>query len=135
VIPSTFLFVTHDTHSNLSQLSLSDPDSCPAFHRWRLLREFWIPVDFHRIVRSDFGLLRLQNFGPDRAEFEESLVIDRSDRASIRIYRRRMNGDLSVVKSISVSPLIESCQIETEIENLFNVRHPLIGSVFPVGEM
>jgi serine/threonine protein kinase len=40
------------------------------------------------------------------------------------------------VKSVSFSALIERCQIETEIENLLNLRHPLIapliGSVFPV---
>jgi hypothetical protein len=92
-----------------------------------------IPVYFHRIVRSDSGLFRLQNFAPDRSEFDESSVIDWSNRASTRIYRRRTNGDLSVVKSVSFSPLIEGCQIETEIQNLFNMRHPLIGSVVPIG--
>jgi hypothetical protein len=43
---------------------------------------------------------------------------------------------LTVVKAISLSGLIERCQIETEIENLLNLRHPMIASliscVFPV---
>jgi serine/threonine protein kinase len=47
-----------------------------------------------------------------------------------------MDGALTVVKSISLSPFIDRCQIETEVENLLNLRHqmitPLIGCVFPV---
>jgi serine/threonine protein kinase len=43
---------------------------------------------------------------------------------------------LTVVKAISLSGLIKQCQIEMEIENLLNLRHPmitpLIGSVLPV---
>jgi serine/threonine protein kinase len=78
----------------------------------------------------------LQHFGPDLAEFEESSVIGQSNRGSTRIYRRWTDGALVVVKSFSFSPLIERCQIKTEIENLFNLRHPLIaplvGSVLPV---
>jgi serine/threonine protein kinase len=40
------------------------------------------------------------------------------------------------VKTISLSGFIEQCQIETEIENLLNLRHPLIAPLisclFPV---
>jgi hypothetical protein len=39
------------------------------------------------------------------------------------------------VKSVSLSPLLERCQIEIEIESLFNLRYRLIdslvGFVFP----
>jgi serine/threonine protein kinase len=52
------------------------------------------------------------------------------------IYRRGIDGALTIVKAISLSGLIERCQIETEIENLLNLRHPmiahLIDCVFPV---
>jgi serine/threonine protein kinase len=47
-----------------------------------------------------------------------------------------VDGALAVVKSVSLPALIERCQIVTEIENLFNLRHPLIapliGFAFPV---
>jgi hypothetical protein len=46
VIPSTVMFVANDPHPDLSQLSLSDPDSCPMFDRWRHLRKSGITVDF-----------------------------------------------------------------------------------------
>jgi hypothetical protein len=136
VIPSVVLFVAQDVHSHLSQLSLSDRDSCPAFRRWLLLRESEIAVDFHRIVTSDSDLPQAQNIAPDLVEFEGSPVIVGSDGSPTRIYRRRMEGALAVVKSLAFSPWIERCQIETEIENVLNLRHPLIaplaGSVLPV---
>jgi hypothetical protein len=44
VIPSTVLFVASDAAPDLSQLSLSDPDSCPTFDRWRRLRKLGITV-------------------------------------------------------------------------------------------
>jgi hypothetical protein len=34
VIPSTVVLVAYDAHTDLSQLSLSDPDSLPVFDRW-----------------------------------------------------------------------------------------------------
>jgi serine/threonine protein kinase len=47
-----------------------------------------------------------------------------------------MDGALAVVKSVSPPALIECCQIAIEIENLFNLQHPLIapliGFVFPI---
>jgi hypothetical protein len=90
--------VAHDAHSNPSQRSLSDLDSCPAFHRWQLLRKSKITVDFHRIARSDSGLPRLQSFVWDVVELEESAIIGRSN----RIYRRRTDG-APVVEEIRFS--------------------------------
>jgi hypothetical protein len=46
VIPSTILFVAHNAHPNLSQLSLSNPDLSPGFERWYYLRLSGIAVDF-----------------------------------------------------------------------------------------
>jgi hypothetical protein len=47
-----------------------------------------------------------------------------------------MDGALAVAKSVSLPALIGRCQIAIEIENLLNLRHPLIapliGFVFPV---
>jgi serine/threonine protein kinase len=136
MIPSTVVFVACDAHPNLSQLSLSDPDSCPIFDRWRHLRTLGIAVDFQRIRKFASSLPHFKDFVLDLSEFEERSVIGRNDRVSSQIYQRRIDGAMTVVKAISVSGLIERCQIETKIENLLNLRHPmitpLIGCVFPV---
>jgi hypothetical protein len=121
-LPSTVSFVAHDAHPNPFHLSLSDPDSCPAFGRWRLLRKSGIVVDFHRI-RS--GLPRWDDSALDLV-FDEGPVVGRS----ARLYRRRADGALAVVKSVSLSALLGRCQIESEIENLLNLRHPLIAPLF-----
>jgi serine/threonine protein kinase len=130
------LFVAHDDHSNLSQLSLSNPDFSPAFDRWRRLRLLGVAVDFQRILRAASGLPRLENFALDLSVFDEGRALGRSDRGLTQIYRRRIDGALAVVKSVSLPALIGRCQIVTELENLFNLRHPLIarliGIVFPV---
>jgi hypothetical protein len=72
----------------------------------------------------------------DLSEFEERSVIGRNDRVSSQIYQRRIDGALTVVKTISLPGFIERCQIETEIVNLFNLRHPmiapLISCLFPL---
>jgi hypothetical protein len=70
------------------------------------LRAFGITVDFHHIVRSDFGLCNLRDSAIDVAAFEERLVIDRSDRCSTEISRRREDLALAVVKSVFLSPLL-----------------------------
>jgi serine/threonine protein kinase len=71
----------------------------------------------------------------DPSGFEEKVVISRNKRVSTQIYLRRIDGRLTVVKAISLSGSLERRQIETEIENLLNLRHPmiapLIGCVFP----
>jgi hypothetical protein len=99
------------------------------------LRASGIAVDFQRILRSDSGLCNLKDSAIDLAAFEEGLVIGRSDCVLTQTYLRRVDGALAVVKSVSLSPLLERRQIETEIENLLNLRHPLIaplvGFVFP----
>jgi hypothetical protein len=68
--------------------------------------------------------------------FEEQSVIRRNKGVSSQIYRRRINGRLTVVKAISLSGSIEQRQLETEMENLLNLRHLmialLIGCVLPV---
>jgi hypothetical protein len=136
VIPSTILFVAYDAHPNISKLSLSDPDFSPAFYRWRRIRRSGIAVDFQRILRADSGLCLLEDAALDLAAIDEGPALGRSGRGSTQIYRRRIDGALAVVKSVSLPAPIGRCQIATEIENLFNLRHPLIapliGIVFPV---
>jgi hypothetical protein len=117
VVPSIVLFVTHDAHSNLWQLSLADPDSCPAFDRW--LRESGIVVDFQRIVRSGSGLPAVQNSALDLSAFEESLLFGRSGRGSTQMYLHRTDPVLAVVKSYSDSLLIGRCQIGNLLNLLF----------------
>jgi serine/threonine protein kinase len=135
VFPSTILFVAHDAHPNISKLSLSDPDFAPAFDRWRRLRLSGIAVDFQRILRADSGLRLLEDAALDLAAFDEGPALGRSGRGSTQIYWRRIDGALVVVKSVSLPAPIGRCQIATEIENLLNLRHPLIaplvGFVFP----
>jgi serine/threonine protein kinase len=136
VIFSTILCVAHDAHPNLSRLSLSDPDFSPAFDRWRGLRRSGVAVDFRRILRAASGLGGLEESALDLAAFDEGPALGRSDRGWTQIYLPRMDGALAVVNSVSLSPRLERRQIATEIENLFNLRHPLIapliGFVLPV---
>jgi hypothetical protein len=126
VTPSTVVFVAYDADPDLSQLSLPDPDSCSMFNRWRRLRKSGITADFQRIPRFPSGLAYFKDFVFDTSRFEEGSVIGRNDRVSSQIYRRQINGALTVVKTIYLSGFIERCQIETEIENLLNLRHPMI---------
>jgi serine/threonine protein kinase len=126
VIPSTVLFVAGDAHEHPLSLSLSDPDSCPEFDSWRRLEKSRIKVDFRRILTSRSGFRHFERPVLDLSAFEEGSVIRRSDHVSTRIYRRRLDGALAVVKAISLSGQIPRCNIETEIENLLNLRHPAI---------
>jgi serine/threonine protein kinase len=75
----------------------------------------------------------LEALGLDLSGFEERSVIDR---VSSQIYLQRIDGALTVVKAISLSELIKRCQIEKTIDNLLNLRDPvittLIGCVFLV---
>jgi hypothetical protein len=137
-IPSTILSVTYNAHPYPFQLSISDKHSCPEFSRWRRLRERGVKIDFHRIQRfgpePDLGGLKTSLF--NISEFEAISVIGRSDRVLSEIYRHRNDGTLVVMKTISLSSFIHHCQVHTEIENLFNLRHPmiapLIGHMFSV---
>jgi hypothetical protein len=95
--------VADDTHPNLSELSLSDPDFSPAFDRWRGFRLSRIVIEFQRILRADSGLPRSEDFAFDLAAFDEGPTLGRSDRGSAQIYRRRIDGALAVVKSVSPS--------------------------------
>jgi hypothetical protein len=102
VIPSTVVFVAYDAHPDLCQLSLSDPDSCPMFYRWR---------------RLGFAscLPCFEDFVLDPSGFEEITVIGRNKGVSTQIYQRRIDGAMTVAKTISLSGSIERRQIETEI--------------------
>jgi serine/threonine protein kinase len=131
LLPSTLVFLAHDAHSDLSRLSLSDPDFCSVFDRWRRVRESGAAVDFRPILRQrpDHPCFKKSVF--DIAELEEESVLLEADQSSSRLYRRRGDGSLIVVKSISLSDSISKSQTESEIANLVSLRHPLIAS--PIG--
>jgi hypothetical protein len=117
-IPSAVLFVAHDAIGNPSRLSLCDEDSCPEFGRWRLLRQSGTAVDFRRIVR---GVARLPL---DLTAFEEGKVIGKAS----RLYRRPKDGMEIVAKAFDVSEF-EPGEVDLEIENLSNLRHPLMSQM------
>jgi hypothetical protein len=112
VIPSTVVFVAYHTHPDLSQLSLSNPDSCPMFVRWRRLRKSRIAVDFQRILRFGSYLLCLKDVVLDPFGFDEKAVIGRNKKVSSQICLRRIDGALTGAKAIALSGSIERCQIE-----------------------
>jgi hypothetical protein len=69
-------------------------------------------------------------------DLKKKAVIGRNKGVSSKIYRLRLDRALTVVKADSLTGSIERRQIDTEVENLLNLRHPmiapLIGCVFPV---
>jgi hypothetical protein len=79
-----------------------------------------ITVDFQRILGFASYHPSFKDFVLDLSGFETKLI----------------NEAMTVMKAIPLSGLIERRQIETEIENLLNLRHPmiatLIGCVLPV---
>jgi hypothetical protein len=72
----------------------------------------------------------------DPSRFEKGSIVGRNQAISTQIYRRGIDGVLTVVKAVSLSGSIERRQIETEMENLLNLHHPmitpLIGCILPV---
>jgi hypothetical protein len=86
VIPSTVVFVAYDADPGVLQLSLSDPDSCPMFDRWRCLRKSGITVDFQRILGFASYLSCFKDFVLDPSGFEEKSVIGRNIGVSTQIY-------------------------------------------------
>jgi hypothetical protein len=125
------VFLADDAHSDLSQLSLSDPAFYSVFDRWRRVRESGVAVDFRPILkpRPDHPCFKTSVF--DLTGLEEESVLLEADRRSSRLYRKRGDESLIVVKSNSLSDSISKSQIESEIANLVSLRHPLIAS--PIG--
>jgi hypothetical protein len=121
LLPATLVFLAYDAHSDLSRLSLSDPDFCPVF-------------DFQRILKlyPDHPCFKKSVF--DATELEEESVLAEVDRSSSRLYRMRGDGSLIVVKSISLSDSNGKSQIKSEIANLVSLRHPLIPSPIAFAE-
>jgi hypothetical protein len=125
-IPSAVLFVAHDASPEPSQLSLCNEDSCPEFGRWRRVRQWGITVDFRRIVRGGACGCGCPRIPLDLAAFEEGSVIGEAS----RLYRHEKDGMEIVVKAFDVSQF-DSGEVEIEIDNLSNLRHPLIAA--PIG--
>jgi hypothetical protein len=131
LLPSTLVFLANDAHSDLFQLSLSDPDFCSVFDRWRRVRRSGVAVDFRPILKPRPNHLCFKDSVFDITELEEESVLLEAGRSSSRLYRKRRDGSLIVVKSISLSDSISKSQIENEIADLVSLRHPLIAS--PIG--
>jgi serine/threonine protein kinase len=92
------------------------------------LRESGVAVDFRPILkpRPDHPYFKDSVF--DITELEEESVLLEADRRSSRLCRKRGDGSLIVVKSISLSDSIAKSQTESEIVNLMSLRYQLITS-------
>jgi hypothetical protein len=134
-IPSSILFIADAAIRDFSHVSLSEGDSCPEFDRWRHQGRRGINLPFRRIVRSSFDALNIQTHSLDLTAFAELSVIGRSDRHRSQLYRRLDDGKLIVVRSLAILDTVHSSTIHCEMENLVQLRHPLIavpvGFVFP----
>jgi hypothetical protein len=91
VIPSTVLFVAFDAISNLSNIFISDRDSCPEFDRWRQLRKSGIAIDFRWILRVGSGLRDLND---DRINL--CLMKDHCFVISIKFHIKSINDRMMV---------------------------------------
>jgi serine/threonine protein kinase len=136
LIPSTILFVASNAVDSNTRIRLFEGVPCPEFDRWWELNRSGIAVDFRRIERVGSGLLALRDYVVNLSAFEERSIIDESDGVRNEIYHRIEDQFLVVIKSIQLSERIAKSQIENEIGNLINVRHPCIagpiGFVFPI---
>jgi serine/threonine protein kinase len=106
------------------------------FDRWVHLRETGITVDFHRILRSDASFRCFKDAVVDFSGFEEGSVIsqrDGSDRRLTQLHKRLIDGVFTVVKTLSIPLSIDICQLETEMENQMNLRHPMIAPLIGCG--
>jgi serine/threonine protein kinase len=90
-----------------------------------------IVIDFRRIRRISLGLGPLSEYEFDLSRFSEESVLNTSGSISTKTYRGCDDGFQIVVKSIGRFKSVESSQIEREMENLVNLRHPCIAG--PMG--
>jgi hypothetical protein len=114
-----------------SQIGLSGGDSCPEFDRWVPLNKLGIRRDFRRIERVGFDLPCLKDFFVNLSGFVQGSIIDECNKVPNQIYHRVEDECFIVMKSIALSESVRKSQMETEIENLINLRHPCIAS--PIG--
>jgi serine/threonine protein kinase len=126
LIPSSVVFLAHNFHPSLSRLRFSDDDRSQMFDRWQCLRQSGITTNFHRILRSDSSFHSFKDSVLDLSGYKEESVIRRSDRVLTQLRSRLIDGALTVVKAIALPLSIERWEIESEIQNLMNVRHPMI---------
>jgi hypothetical protein len=108
MIPSTVVFVASDAYDIFFQHSLSNPDSCMLFDRWRRMRESGIIVHFQRILRVTSGLPYFKDFVFNLSGFEEVSVIGRNDEVSSQMYRRRIDVALTTPIRKNASTLLKS---------------------------
>jgi hypothetical protein len=113
LLPSSILFIAHDAHSSLDELSISDRDSNVLFDRWRSLRKSRIKMYFQRLDRTDIRFRCFKDFGVDLSIVELGSVICRRDRVLTQIHQRRSDGVLTIMKIISLAVFIEGCDLAT----------------------
>jgi hypothetical protein len=136
LIPSTILFIASDAIDIALQIKLIDGNSCPEFDRWLQLKRSGIAIDFRRIQRVGFDVPCLGDYIVNLSAFEERSILCESDDVPNEIYHRIEDEFLVVMKSKPLSENVEESQMEKEVENLINLRHPCIttpiGFVFPI---
>jgi serine/threonine protein kinase len=131
LIPSTMLFIASDAVGIPLEIRLIDSDSCPEFDRWLELNRSGIGIDFRRIQKVGFGLPCLRDYIVNLSVFEERSLICDSAEVPNEIYHRIEDELLIIMKSKPLSENVSESEIEKEIENLINLRHPCITS--PIG--
>jgi serine/threonine protein kinase len=136
LIPSTILFIASDAFDTASQIRLIDGDSCPKFDRWLQLNRSGIGINFRRIQRMGFDIPCLRDYIVNLSAFEEKSMICGSDEVPNKIYHRIKDEFIVFMKSKPLSGNVQESEIENEIENFINLRHPCIaapiGFVFPI---
>jgi hypothetical protein len=117
-LPSTIEFVAYDASPRGQRLWLYRQDSRGDFDRWCFLLLWNYAVDFRRIQRDQKVVVL------DLSFLDEVSMIGKSS----QLCRRRDDGAMVVVTT--VVPLWWN-DIQAEIDNLSNLRHPLITA--PIG--
>jgi serine/threonine protein kinase len=77
------------------------------------------------------GLQCLKEYVVNLSRFEEGSKIDESDGVRNEIYHRVEDQFLIFVKSVELSESVQKSRMESELENLINLRHPCIAG--PIG--
>jgi hypothetical protein len=125
------LFIAYDAVEVASQTCVIDGDTCPVFDRWTELETSNDRVDFRRIQKVGSGLRLLQDYVVDLLAFEEGSMIDESNGVRNKIYHRVEDQLLVFVKSVGLSANVQQSRMESELENLINLRHLCIAC--PIG--
>jgi serine/threonine protein kinase len=131
VIPSTILFIACNAIEISEKMFVVEGDGCREFNRWLRLKRSDVAVDFRQIQRVGFGLRCLRDYIVNLSEFEERSIIVESDEVRNERYDRFEDSLSIVVKSKPHLESVQESEMENELENLINLRHPCIAG--PIG--